>query len=161
MVDFFCLFVFNGRLFDGTLLNTFCCRHCYLIAKSYLTPCGSMDSSMPGSSVLHYPQSFLTFVSIAFAMLPKTISPSATLFSVCLQSFPASGSFPVSHLLSSGGQSIGASASATVHPVVILQMEKLGPREVTELGPELRGFFCRTHCVIHQCLHLRHIMVRG
>ena len=51
---FVCLFVFNGRLFDGTLLNTFCCRHCYLIAKSYLTPCGSMDSSMPGSSVLHY-----------------------------------------------------------------------------------------------------------
>ena len=35
-------------------------------------------------------------------------------FSSCLQSFPASGSFPVSQLFSSGGQSIGASASASV-----------------------------------------------
>ena len=36
------------------------------------------------------------------------------LFSFCLQSFPASGSFPMSWLFTSGGQSIGASASATV-----------------------------------------------
>ena len=38
-------------------------------------------------------------------------------FSSCLQSFPASGSFPVSQLFGSGGQSIGASASASVLPV--------------------------------------------
>ena len=36
--------------------------------------------------------------------------------SSCLQSFPASGSFPVSWLFISGGQSIGASASASVLP---------------------------------------------
>ena len=47
-----------------------------------------------------------------------TISSSAAPFS-CLQSFPASGSFPVSQLFSSGGQSIGASASASVLPVNI------------------------------------------
>ena len=41
-----------------------------------------------------------------------TISSSATPFSFCLQSFPALGSFPVSHLFAPGGQSIGASASA-------------------------------------------------
>ena len=35
-------------------------------------------------------------------------------FSCCLQYFPASGSFPVSRLFPSGGQSTGASASATV-----------------------------------------------
>ena len=35
-----------------------------------------------------------------------TISSSATLFSFCLQSCPASGSFPVSQLFASGGQSI-------------------------------------------------------
>ena len=40
-----------------------------------------------------------------------TISYSASLFSSCLQSFPASGSFPMSRLFASGGQSIGASAS--------------------------------------------------
>ena len=39
-----------------------------------------------------------------------TISSSVALFSFCLQSFPASGSFPMSRLFASGGQSIGASA---------------------------------------------------
>ena len=37
----------------------------------------------------------------------------------CLQSFPASGSFPVSHFLSSVGQSVEASASSSVLPVNI------------------------------------------
>ena len=40
-----------------------------------------------------------------------TISFSATLFSFGLQSFPASGSFPMSRLSTSGGQNIGTSAS--------------------------------------------------
>ena len=40
-----------------------------------------------------------------------TISSSVVPFSSCLQCFPASGSFPVSWLFASGGQSIGASAS--------------------------------------------------
>ena len=40
-----------------------------------------------------------------------TISSSAAPFSYCLQSFPASESFPMSHLFTSGGQSIGGSAS--------------------------------------------------
>ena len=39
-----------------------------------------------------------------------TISSSVVLFSSCLQSFPASRSFPMSWLFASGGQSIGASA---------------------------------------------------
>ena len=46
-----------------------------------------------------------------------TISFSATLFSFCLQSFPASRSFLVSQLFTSGDQSIGASASASIPPV--------------------------------------------
>ena len=45
-----------------------------------------------------------------------TISSSVILFFSCLQSFPASGSFPMSHLFTSGGQSIGVSASASVLP---------------------------------------------
>ena len=40
-----------------------------------------------------------------------TISSSVAFFSSCFQSFPASGSFPMSQLFASGGQSIGASAS--------------------------------------------------
>ena len=43
-----------------------------------------------------------------------TISSSVVPFSSCLQSFPASGSFPMSQFFTSGGQSIGASASASV-----------------------------------------------
>ena len=48
-----------------------------------------------------------------------TISPSVVPFSSRLQSLPASGSFPVSQFFPSGGQSIGASASASVLPVNI------------------------------------------
>ena len=48
-----------------------------------------------------------------------TISSSAAPFSFCLQSFQASGSFPLSQFFSSGSESIGASASALVLPVSI------------------------------------------
>ena len=44
----------------------------------------------------------------------STISTSVVPFSFCPQSFPASGSLPMSWLFTSGGQSIGASASASV-----------------------------------------------
>ena len=48
-----------------------------------------------------------------------TISSSVIPFSSCLQSLPASGSFPVSRLFTSGGQRIGASASGSVFPMSI------------------------------------------
>ena len=48
-----------------------------------------------------------------------TISSSVALFSSCLQSFPASRSYLMSQLFSSGGPSIGASASASVLPMNI------------------------------------------
>ena len=53
-----------------------------------------------------------------------TMSSSAAPFSSCPQSFPASGSFPMSQLFPSGGQSIGASAS--VLPVNIQGWFPLG-----------------------------------
>ena len=48
-----------------------------------------------------------------------TISSSVVPFSSCLQSSPASGPFSVSQLFASGGQSIGASVSASIPPVNI------------------------------------------
>ena len=45
------------------------------------------------------------------------ISSSVIPFSSCLQSFPASGSFPLSQFFASDGQSIGVSASASVLPI--------------------------------------------
>ena len=55
-----------------------------------------------------------------------TISSSIILFSSCLQSFPASGSFPISQFFALGGQSIGFSASASVLPMNILNWFPLG-----------------------------------
>ena len=55
-----------------------------------------------------------------------TISSSVTPFSFCLQSYPALGSFPMSHLFTSGGQSIGASDSASVLPMNIQYWFSLG-----------------------------------
>ena len=55
-----------------------------------------------------------------------TISSSLVPFSSCRQSFPASGSFQMSQLFTSGGQSVGASASASVLPVNIQDWSPLG-----------------------------------
>ena len=49
----------------------------------------------------------------------STILSSVIPLSSCLQSFPASGSFPTSQFFASGGQSIRASASASVLPINI------------------------------------------
>ena len=55
-----------------------------------------------------------------------TISSSVIPFSSHLQSFPASGSFPMSWLFGSDGQSTGASASASVLPMIIQNWFPLG-----------------------------------
>ena len=55
-----------------------------------------------------------------------TISSSVVPFSSCLQSLPASGSFPMSQFFASSGQSIGASASASVLPMNIQDCFPLG-----------------------------------
>ena len=55
-----------------------------------------------------------------------TILFSLTPFFSCLQSFPASESCPVSQLFASGGQSIGASASPSVVPMIIQDWSPLG-----------------------------------
>ena len=55
-----------------------------------------------------------------------TISSSAIPFSSCPQSFPASGSFPLSQLFTSGGQSTRGSASTSVLPMNIQDWSPLG-----------------------------------
>ena len=62
-----------------------------------------------------------------------TISPSATLFSFCLQSFPESGSFPMNWLFTSDGQRIEPSASATVLPMNIQSWFPLGLTDLISL----------------------------
>ena len=63
-------------------------------------------------------RSLLKLMSIESVIHP-TISSSVVPFSSCLQSSPASGSFPMNQLFTSNGQSIGASASASVLPMNI------------------------------------------
>ena len=55
-----------------------------------------------------------------------TNSSSVIPFSSCLQSFPASGSFPMSQFFASGGQTIGASILASVLPINIQDWSPLG-----------------------------------
>ena len=66
--------------------------------------------------------------------IPSSVAP----FSSCPQSFPASGSFPMSWLFISGGQSIGASASASVLPMNIQGWFPLGLTGLISLLP--KGF---------------------
>ena len=78
--------------------------------------CDPMDCSRPGLPVHHQVYSNPCPLS---GWCHPTISSSVVSFSSCLQSFPASGSFPMSWLFASSGQSIGVSASASVLPMNI------------------------------------------
>ena len=62
-----------------------------------------------------------------------TISASVIPFSSCLQSFLASGSFPMSQFFASGGQNIGASTSSSVFPMNIKDWFPLGLTGVISL----------------------------
>ena len=79
------------------------------------TLCNPMDCSTPGLPVLS-PGACSNSCPLSRGCHP-TISSSVTPFSSCLQFFAASGSFPTSWLFALGGQSIGASASASVLPM--------------------------------------------
>ena len=64
------------------------------------------------------------------------ISSSVVPFSSCHQFFPASGSFPRSQFFTSGGQSIGVSASASVLPLNIQCWFLLGLTAFISLQPK-------------------------
>ena len=79
-----------------------------------------------------------------------TISSSVAVFSFCLPSFPASGSSPVSRLFSSGGQSIGASASMSVLPKNIQDWFPLGFTGLVLLSKGLSRVFSSSTVQKHQ-----------
>ena len=102
----------------GSEVDTQICSvvHYCSVSKSCLTLCNPVDCSTPDSVSPRVcsdscPLSWWCYL---------TIFPSAAPFSFCLQSFPASGSFPMSLLFTSGGQSIGALASTSVLPMNIV-----------------------------------------
>ena len=88
------------------------------VSQSCLTLCNLMDYSTSGFPVHHQ------FLELAQTHVHSVsdIQPFDPVSSVpfsCLQSFPASGSFPMSPFFSSGGQSVGVPASALVLPMNI------------------------------------------
>ena len=98
-------------------------------------------------------QSFLKLMSLS-QWCHLTISSFVSPFSSCLHSFPVSGSFPMSQLFSSGGQSLGASASASVLPMNIqgwfpLEMTGL----ITLLSKGLSRVLCSTAIQKQQFFH--------
>ena len=85
---------------------------------------------------------------------PLTISSSVAPFSSCSQSFPASGSFPTSWIFTSGGQSIGASASVLL--VNILGWFHLGLTYlISWLSKWLSRVFSSTTVQKHQFLDVQ------
>ena len=101
------------------------------VAQSCLTLCNSMNRSMPELPVHHQllesTQTHVHSNPCPFShWCHPTISSSVIPFSSCPQSFPASGSFPMSQLFISGVQSIGVSASTSVLPMNTQNWSPLG-----------------------------------
>ena len=87
---------------------------------------------MPGFPVLHHlPEFVQTHIHWVGDAVPSSCP--VTSFSSCPQSFPAPGSFPMSWLLASGGQSIEALASACVIPMNTQGWFPLGRTGLTSL----------------------------
>ena len=106
-----CLYMLSSVQFSHSVMSNSLQPHGLLHARH---PCPSptpwaCSNSCPSSRWCH-----------------STISSSVFPFSSCLQSFPASGSFPVSQFFTSGAQSIGVLASASVLPMNIQDWFPLG-----------------------------------
>ena len=84
-----------------------------------------------------------------------TISSSITPFSSCPQSFPASGSFPISHRLLSDGQSMRASSSVFPmnvqgwFPLGLTGLISLQDSQESSLAPQFRGINSSVLCLLH------------
>ena len=85
-----------------------------------------MDCSTTGFPILHHLLELAPNSQPLSRWCHPTISSSASSFSSCPQSVPASRSFPMSQFLASGGQSIRVSASASVLPMNIQSWFPLG-----------------------------------
>ena len=105
------------------------CSCCCSFTEPCSTACDPMDCSTAGFPVLHHllklAQSHVHWVSEA---IHPSISSSVVPFSSCLRSFPASGSFQMNQFFTSGGQSIGASAS-----VLLMNIQHWFPLGLTDL----------------------------
>ena len=105
------------------------------VAQSCPTLCNPINCSTPGPCPSPTPRVYSNSCLLSQWCHPA-ISSSVVPFSSHLQSFPASGSFSMSQLFASGGQSIGVSASTSVLPMNIqdwspLYRSKISTEEFT------------------------------
>ena len=103
-IPFWMLSQFSSVQFSCSVVSDSLLPHWLQHARS---PC---PSSTPGACSNSCPSSRWCHPTISSSVIP---------FSSCLQSCPASGSFPMSQFFLSGGQSTGVSASASVLPMNI------------------------------------------
>ena len=125
-----------------------CC--CCSVAQSCPTLCDPMDCSTPGLPVRQY---LPKFAQTHVYWVNDAIQPSHPVvpISSCLQSLPASGSFPVSQFFASSGQSIRV--SATILPVNIQSWFPLGLTGlISLLFQEFSRVFSSTIVWKHQVL---------
>ena len=113
------------------------------VSQSCLILCDPMNCSTPGLPV--YSNACL----LSWRCHP-TVSSSVILFSSCPQSFPVSGSFQMGQFFTSGAQTIGVSASASVLPMNIQDWFRLvgsscSPRDSWESSPTPQ-FKIVSHC---------------
>ena len=100
MLNFILNFFWKSEKMKDSSVQLFSCVR--LFATPWTAACQAYLSILPGTCSNSCPLN---------RWCHPAISSSVTLFSSCLQSFPASGSFQMSQLLASSGHSIGVSAS--------------------------------------------------
>ena len=126
---------------------------CCLVAKSLVWLLESLRTPAPGSSILRISQSLLKLMSIELVMPSNHLTlccPLLLLPSV----LPASRFFPMSCLFVSGGQSIAASASASVLPINMEDWFSFGLTGWISLQSKgLSSVFSRTTIQKHQFFH--------
>ena len=116
------------------------------VTQLCLTLCDTMDARLPCPSPT--PRVYSNSCPLGWRC-HSAISSSVVPFSSCLQSFPVSGSFPMSQFFPTGGQSIGASAS--VLPIHIHNWFPLGLTGLISLqSKRLSRVFSNTTVQKHQ-----------
>ena len=146
------LMAFEGeRIFSQNNVNLYVVVLCQFSSVQFshsVVFCGPMDCSTPGLPVQHQ---LLEFTQTYVHWVRDVIQPShpGIPFSSHLQSFPASGSFQISHFFASDGQSIGVSASTSIPPMHIQDWFPLGwTGRISLQSKGLSRVFSNTSCVL-------------
>ena len=105
-------------------INTSVTSSCSSVAKSCPTLCNPVDYSTPGFPVLYHLPGACSNSCPLSRWCHLTTSSSVVPLSFHLQSFPASGSFPMCQLFPLSGQSIGTSVFVLVRTLLIYSLNK-------------------------------------